>query len=1110
MTRCRACGHDNQADARFCSQCAAPMIEAQEAPREERKVITVVFADLVGFTARSEQLDPEDVRAFLSPYYTGLRTRLEGYGGTVEKFIGDAVMALFGAPAAHEDDPERAVRAALAIRDWMVEQTGDLQLRIGVNTGEALVALGARPSQGEGMASGDVVNTSARLQTAAPVNGILVGEATYRATSHVINYRQAEPVTANGKALRVPAWEAIEARSRFGVDLARMSQAPLVGREHELGVLTDALKRVRREGSPQFVTLASVPGMGKTRLVAELFKIVDADPSDIIAWRQGRSLPYGDGVTFWALAEMVKAQAGILESDSSARAEERLRTSVAALIADPADARWVEGHLRPLAGLSSSIETGSDRREEAFAAWRRFFEALAEQDPLVLVFEDLHWADDNLLDFVEHLVEWVAGVPMLVVCTARPELFEGRSGWGGGMRNSTTVWLAPLSEEETGGLITNLSRHRVIAEDMRRALVERAGGNPLYAEQYVRMLEERGGVVERELPETVQGIIAARLDLLPIEEKYLLQGAAVVGKVFWLGALTAVVGADRASARLRLHSLERKDFVQRARRSSVADEEEYSYLHVLVRDVAYGQIPRGQRSEQHRQAAEWIGSLGRIEDHAEMLAYHYTSAIDLRRATGQAVDGEMAARARASLRVAGDRASSLSAWSSAAMFYSSALELAPTGSPEHGHLLFHLGRARFTAGDMDVSLLSAACDELIAVGDREAAAQAESVLADMYWFKGHRDAAFAHLERARELVDTSQQSRVKASVLASISRKLAAGTGGPEAIRMGREALGMADQLGLDDVRASALISIGTARAESGDIGAIEDLEQAVAIAGGASLHAEVSRAKANLANAYWERGELRRAYALFEEAEDAALRFGVMNFARWLRGERVAYEYVIGKWHQALRATEQFLLEVEAGSPHVQASACYMARAQIELGRGDVGSALADVEIALEAARLANDPQFLCPILAEGAYVFRETGDVDRARVLANEFLADLRPDRGPGNGMVSVHVLAWSLTTEASSQGFLRALPTEAVPWVLAARAFATGDLRQAADICASMGALTEEARDRLWLAAKLVKEGQAAEARVELHRALAFYRSVDATRYITEAETLLAELA
>jgi len=296
MSVCPACGHRNQPGAKFCSQCGVALVEAQPLTYEERKVVTVLFADLVGFTSRAEQMDPEDVRALLSPYYARLRAELERFGGTVEKFIGDAVMALFGAPAGHEDDPERAVLAALAIRDWVREEER-IQVRIAVSTGEALIMLGARPSEGEGMAAGDVLNTAARLQAAAPVNGILVGERTYRATRRVIEYRQAQPVHAKGKKEPVAVWEAVQARARPGVELRQQPGAALVGRERELHVLRDALARVRAERTPQLVTLVGVPGIGKSRLLYELSQIADAD-AELISWRQGRSLPYGEGVSF--------------------------------------------------------------------------------------------------------------------------------------------------------------------------------------------------------------------------------------------------------------------------------------------------------------------------------------------------------------------------------------------------------------------------------------------------------------------------------------------------------------------------------------------------------------------------------------------------------------------------------------------------------------------------------------------------------------------------------------------------------------------------------------------------------------------------------------------
>ena len=634
MVVCPQCGAENRDGARFCDECAAPLAVEAERAREERKVVTVLFADLVGFTSRAEQMDPEDVRAVLEPYHARLRAELERRGGTVEKFIGDAVMALFGAPTAHEDDPERAVRAALAIRD-SIRDEGDLEVRIAVTTGEALVALGARPAEGEGMASGDVVNTAARLQSAAPVNGILVDETTYRATSQKIDYEQAEPVSAKGKQEPVPAWVALEARSTYGVDIPQAQRAPLIGRERELDVLVDALSRVRAERSPQLVTLVGVPGIGKSRLVYELSQVIENE-AELTSWRQGRSLPYGEGVSFWALGEMVKAQAGMLETDSPEEAAGKLARSVRELV-DESEADWLARHLGALVGLESEQELKGDHRAEAFAAWRRFFEALAEERPLVLVFEDLHWADEGLLDFVDHLVDWAGGVPILVVGTARPELLFRRAGWGGGKPSALTLSLSPLDDDETARLLAALLERSVLPAETQTALLQRAGGNPLYAEEFVRMVTDRElltGEGELPLPESVQGIVAARLDALPDEEKTLLQDAAVLGKVFWLGAAAEIAAVDRPAAEEALHRLERKEFVRRERRPSVAGESEYAFRHLLVRDVAYSQIPRARRAEKHRLAGEWIERLGRPEDHAEMLAHHYSSALELARAAG--------------------------------------------------------------------------------------------------------------------------------------------------------------------------------------------------------------------------------------------------------------------------------------------------------------------------------------------------------------------------------------------------------------------------------------------------------------------------------------------
>jgi class 3 adenylate cyclase/tetratricopeptide (TPR) repeat protein len=1111
MSTCPACGHDNPDGAKFCSECAAPIAVTVVAAREERKVVTVLFADLVGFTARSERLDPEDVRAFLSPYYARLRTELERFGGTVEKFIGDAVMALFGAPVAHEDDPERAVRAALAIRDWVMEQEAALQVRIAVNTGEVLVALGAQPRHGEGMASGDVINTTSRLQTAAPINGILVGETTYRATSEVITYRAADPVIAKGKTEAVAAWEAVEARSRLGVDLAGATRAALVGRLRELSILQQALYRVRDDSSPQLVTVVGVPGIGKSRLVAELGRVVDED-TDLIFWRQGRSLPYGDGVTFWSLGEMVKAQAGILETDSPQQATEKLRSSVAAVIPEATDAKWIEGHLRPLAGLPSDGHTGSDTRDEAFTAWRRYFEGLAERSPLVLVFEDLHWADDNLLDFIEHLIDWASGVPLLIVCSARPELFERRPGWGGGARHATTLSLAPLSDEETAQLISNLSNRPVMEASAQQVLLARAGGNPLYAEQYVCMLAERGSTDDLPVPETVQGIIAARLDALPAEEKSLLQLASVLGKVFWLGAVANAGALDRRAAEVLLHALERKDFVARARRSSVADEAEYSFLHVLVREVAYRQIPRAQRAEQHRRVAEWLAALGRTEDNAEMLAHHYQSALELDRATGRPVDAVFAERAVECFREAGDRAAALNAYLSAAGFYQSGLELAPAGSLVRAGLLFQLGRTQFVGGAPDLDLLVAARDELLQCGERESAAEAEATLAEAHWLRGDTAQCAAHLGRARELVEGREPSQAKAAVITAVSRYLMLSGESEEAIRLGREALAMAEQLGLDELRAHALNNIGVARCDRGDPDGLADLEQGLAIAVQANVPAAISRTRANICGTLLANGELEKSLTQLEEGALEASRFGLVKDGRWFRSQRPELQFLIGRWDEALIGAEEFLAEVEAGSPHYGTVGMLLIRARIRLGRDDSRGATADSERAVALARPIKDPQALFPAMAESAHVLHDSGDIQRAAELVDEVLAGIaaRAGRGLGGGITVAHVLAWTACALGRGEQVLALLPESQVAWVRAAVAYASGDIGLAADVCAQMGAATEEAYDRLRLAEALVQQHRQAEAEVELQRALGFYRSVGATRYLRQAEDLQARSA
>jgi class 3 adenylate cyclase/tetratricopeptide (TPR) repeat protein len=1080
MAACPRCGREAPSEARFCPACGTAL--TAPAPREERKVVTVLFADLVGSTARAETLDPEDVRAILTPFYARLRVELERFGGTVEKFIGDAVMGVFGAPVAHEDDPERAVRAALAIRDWVLEEQ-ELQVRIAVHTGEALVTLGARPVEGEGMVAGDVVNTAARLQSAAPVNGILVGEQTFRATERVIEYRDAEPVSAKGKAEPIPVWEAVQARSRFGIDVRRTDATELVGRDRELTILTEALARVRDEASPQLVTLVGVPGIGKSRLVWELFQHIETGSQGLVAWRQGRSLPYGEGVALWALGEIVKAQAGLLETDSEDEAGAKLATAVGTLVADEGDAAWTERHPRPLVGLEREGDAAA-HRGEAFAAWRRFLEALAARRPLVLVFEDLHWADDALLDFIDYLVDWAAGVPLLVVATARPELLAQRPAWGGGKANAVTLSLAPLSNDETAHLV--------------HALLDRAS---LDAEEFSRLVA--AGREPAELPETVQGIVAARLDLLSVEEKRLLQDASVVGKVFWLGALAAMSGTERWEIEEQLHTLARQEFVRRERVPSVAGELEYAFRHILVRDVAYAQIPRVERADKHLLAAEWIEQLGRPEDHAELLAHHYRSALEL--AAAGAADARLAERARLALRNAGDHALALHGYRAATRFYDAAIELWPE-SEEHeelAELLFGFARTLAMAGDeRSPAALERARDALVAAGREGRAAEAATLLAELWWTRGNVVRSREHLEQARTLVAGEASSPSKAWVLSQLSRYLALAGETAVAISLGREALELAQALDLPEVRAHALNNIGLSRHRQGDPGGgLGELEESVELAR-AINSPELARGLNNLAQAFSEWGYVQRSVELRREAVRAGERMGNFASGRHAYSMLIWWDYALGNWDEFLRQTSTFLEESVRLGGGYQDAVLRARRALVLAARDQDAEAAADASRALEQAREIGDPQVLRGVLAHVAFVEHELGEVEAAREHAIEAVwsqADLP----------LLALTARRLGIEEILRDFIAGEAPEDL-WVPAVSGVLEGDYVVAADRYRDLGVPTFEAHARLCAAEQLRADGRHAEAEVQLAAALAFFRAVGATRYLRRGEALLAATA
>ena len=562
-----------------------------------------------------------------------MRREIERFGGTVEKFIGDAVMAVYGAPVAHEDDAQRAVFSALRIPpaiEELNETNRDLPLavRIGVETGVAVVSVGSKRSD-QGIAIGDVVNTASRLQGVAPIGGILVGEGTHRLTKNVFDYEPLDPVQVKGKAERSASGSLRPPEA--GSEPSSTGFRPRSWAGATSSSSSSTRSRARDENHPCSSSRCSGSRAGKSRIIRELFSYLDDQPELVAVWRHGRCLPYGEGVTFWALGEIVKAQAGILESDDARTARTKLGVP-AALVEEPGEAEWIGSQLSPLVGLADTKNDGVEQME-SFSAWRLFLEAIASQRPLVIAIEDLHWAQAAMIDFIRHVLEWSTGYPMLILCSARPELLQLDPQWGGGMRNSVIVSLPPLTDGETRTLLESILPNDT-ASDVYDLIAERAGGNPLFAEEFVRMLQDRSGgaavgsdvaVLSDSSPESLDALIAARLDTLDIEEKSLLQDASVIGRVFWATAVAAVSGSDLQSVQSGLRDLAQRELVRPSRISSVQGDAEYAFAHALIRDVAYGQIPRLERVDKHVVAAGWIERLAveRVADHAELLAHHY-------------------------------------------------------------------------------------------------------------------------------------------------------------------------------------------------------------------------------------------------------------------------------------------------------------------------------------------------------------------------------------------------------------------------------------------------------------------------------------------------------
>jgi class 3 adenylate cyclase/tetratricopeptide (TPR) repeat protein len=783
---CPSCGEGVKADARFCRNCGSQLgAEAPaavsaasavpigtEAPVAERRMVSVLFADLVGFTTLAEDRDPESTRELLTRYFDVARDAIERHGGTVEKFIGDAVMAVWGTPVAHEDDAERAVRAAIELVNEVPSLAPELQARAGVLTGEAAVTIGAT---NQGMVAGDLVNTAARLQGVAEPGTVLVGEPTMRAAERAIVFEEVGEHSLKGKLTPVPAWRAVRVvAARGGQQRADALEPPFVGRDEELRLLKEQLHAPGRDQRARLVSITGPAGIGKSRLVWELEKYMDG-VTEGIYWHRGRSPSYGEGITFWALGEMVRRRARLTEDDDEATTRERIHATVAEYVPDPEERAVVEPALLALLGLG---DMGGGGRDALFPAWRTFFERISELGTTALIFEDLHWADTGLLDFIDHLLDWSKSRPILVVTLARPELFDKRSDWGAGRRAFTSLALDPLSDDAVRRLLEGVVPG--LPDTTVATIVSRAEGMPLYAVETVRALLaegkiERDGDVYRPIgdlttltvPESLRSLIASRLDALEASDRALLQDASVLGQVFDIPTLATITGEQAGALEERLRDLARRELVELETDPRSPERGQYKFVQALIREVAYSTLALRDRRARHLAIARHYESMGE-EELAGALASHYLAAFEAS-AEGAEADA-VAAQARIALRAAVDRAMALGAHEQAVAHIERALTIT-TDDAERAELLERAAAASFAGlvGDtVDYARRALAARE--AVGDVAGTYRATALVAQTLLDLNRLDDAAELLTSTIESADTFPDVETEVDLYVALSR----------------------------------------------------------------------------------------------------------------------------------------------------------------------------------------------------------------------------------------------------------------------------------------------------------------------------------------------------
>jgi class 3 adenylate cyclase/tetratricopeptide (TPR) repeat protein len=1012
---CGVCGTTNAPGTRFCGECGSPLAVAASAvpaarqadatPDDERtaggparvaerRFVSVLFADLVGFTALSEDRDPEEVREFLTRYFETCRSLVGRYGGTIEKFIGDAVMAVWGVPTANEDDAERAVRAALDLTAAVValgEEIGvpTLRARAGVLSGEAAVTLGATD---QGMVAGDLVNSASRVQAAAKPGQVFVGPETKLATEAGIEYEDAGPHELKGKAEAVQLWRAVRVVGLTGgSQRSREIEPPFTGRDPELRVLKQLFHGAADDRRAHLVSVFGVGGIGKSRLAWEFEKYVDGLALEV-SWQRGRCLAYGEGVSFWALGEMVRGRAGILEEEDGDTALRKLRATLERFIPDAAERRFVEPRLIQLLGMETRDggSPGGDQ-ENLFSAWRLFFERLADLGPTVLVFEDLHWADAALIDFIDYVLEWARDKPIFILALARPELLERHPKWGTAKRSLTSLFLEPLGAAHIDALLEGAVTG--LPDELRAQIVERSEGIPFYAVETVRMLMDRGLVVKTEsgyrptgpietleVPRTLQALVAARLDDLQGVERRVLQDASVLGRTFTIAGLVAVSGLSEPELQPVLNSLVRKEMLSHEIDPLSPERGQYGFLQDIVRRVAYETLSKHDRQPRHLAAAAFLEAQAAGDDDLiEVIASHRLDAY-LAAPDGAASDG-LRQSARETVVRAGERAASLGSNLAAQRYFERAASLADERA-HRANMLERAGMMAFAGARADAAskLYTAALELHEADGAAHAAARVSARRAEIMWDHGRLREALESMDSAFRLLSEDEPDADLASLAAQIGRFAFFGGNSKLGLERTEAALALAESLDLPEVLSNALNTkslLLTARGRWREGMAL--LRHALEVALDNDKPSGAIRAYNNLADVYGYSDRYVEAQRQVDDGLLLARRVGDRYWEKVLIGT-IYPRYALGDWQGALVAMAELGgLDEQIQSRTAVTQGYVSFGAAIHAHRGDLPAAerlLAAFSDLVDSADSQERMEYAC---AE-AFVASARGDLERA----------------------------------------------------------------------------------------------------------------------------------